>query len=145
MDLSVLNNDDFSDSGDESSLEEILSCKIDKLGEEKDADEDRLARQMMKMMKKHAGAVSKILIERSNLTDSICWLARHIPYCVLTDLLQDAEEDLPVVLPYASYHKCALLFVDISGFTKLSQVLNVEHLSKVSSNAYKIFLIVFAR
>lgn len=255
-------------------------------------DEDRLARQMMKMMKKHAGTVSKILMERAALIDSICWLGQHVPRCVLDDLFEDiyiiskhkekekrnsnlhhngphdrtdttltAEthqhrmdfnqnnttnfnhgDDLdcqskisdsnvqptksfidpfadesdsdshspaversspqptsssafidpfpydsddererqkklqennasrpsngddasemnvsngssshpqkerylqpqvrmsPMVLPYASYHTCALLFVDISGFTKLSQILDVENLSKVSSNICK--------
>lgn len=37
--------------------------------------------------------------------------------------------------PYASTHRCALLFVDISGFTMLSTTLNPENLSKVI-NAY---------
>jgi hypothetical protein len=35
-------------------------------------------------------------------------------------------------LPYASKYRCALLFVDISGFTKLSRLLDPESLSKVS-------------
>jgi class 3 adenylate cyclase len=40
-----------------------------------------------------------------------------------------------LVLPFASTHECALLFVDISGFTKLSTLLDPESLSKVI-NAY---------
>jgi class 3 adenylate cyclase len=35
-------------------------------------------------------------------------------------------------IPPATRHDCALLFVDISGFTKLSTTLAVEPLSKVS-------------
>lgn len=38
-------------------------------------------------------------------------------------------------LPYAATYECALLFVDISGFTKLSTVLDPESLSKII-NAY---------
>jgi hypothetical protein len=34
-------------------------------------------------------------------------------------------------LPYANKYRCALLFVDISGFTKLSRLLDPESLSKV--------------
>lgn len=37
------------------------------------------------------------------------------------------------VIPPATRHDCALLFVDISGFTKLSTTLKVEPLSKVRS------------
>lgn len=195
IDVGYLSVDDSYCSDDDSSVHEILSCKIDKFGEEEDVDEDKLARQMVKMMKKHAGSVSKFLIERSSLIDSICWLARHIPLCVLHDLREDVlsstceqptseqrsvdkglpvsiieckstnetqlgtgscseiyqeshgekeamphdslcvtpyHKGMPMALPYASYHKSAILFVDISGFTKLSQILNVEHLSKVS-------------
>lgn len=133
MELSILNYDALceDDDDDDSTVEEILSHKLDQLGEESDIDEDRLARQMMKMMKKHAGAVSKILIERSKISESISWLARHVPYCLLKDLLHDVEEGLPIALPYATYRRCALLFVDISGFTKLSQIMSVENLSKV--------------
>jgi hypothetical protein len=35
-------------------------------------------------------------------------------------------------LPYSTKYRCALLFVDISGFTKLSRLLDPESLSKVS-------------
>ena len=40
-------------------------------------------------------------------------------------------------IPSATRHDCALLFVDISGFTKLSTTLNVEPLSKVRSLSIK--------
>jgi hypothetical protein len=42
------------------------------------------------------------------------------------------QDDSPK-LPYVSRHDCAMLFVDISGFTKLSTLLDVESLSKVSN------------
>lgn len=38
-------------------------------------------------------------------------------------------------IPPATRHDCALLFVDISGFTKLSTTLEVEPLSKVSTSS----------
>jgi hypothetical protein len=38
------------------------------------------------------------------------------------------------VLPYSTKYRCALLFVDISGFTKLSRLLDPESLSKVISS-----------
>lgn len=284
-------NDSSSDSSSFSSSSSSYSLDDKLLNDEDDddLDEDRMARQMMKMMKKHAESVSIILVERAALIDSICWLGQHVPRCVLEDLFQDiylisndrkqerkrrksssndrnhndiphdqdgnnnseevqvkastlnqsrdylsggkpmglsddsrkqtksyidpfaddsdddslivkdispivtgsgsgyldpfpydsdedsvrvptkqqndkredknyirdntlGEKDIlsspcqqeqtptfqppirasPMVLPYASYHNCALLFVDISGFTKLSQLLDVENLSKVS-------------
>jgi hypothetical protein len=54
------------------------------------------------------------------------------------DALDDESEDknenmyFTDVIPPATRHDCALLFVDISGFTKLSTTLPVEPLSKVS-------------
>ena len=39
----------------------------------------------------------------------------------------------PMVIPHAVRYECALLFVDISGFTAISRILDVESLSKVSS------------
>jgi hypothetical protein len=41
-------------------------------------------------------------------------------------------------IPPATRHDCALLFVDISGFTKLSTTLEVEPLSKVSASSKKL-------
>lgn len=179
--------------------------------------DEGLARMMMIMMGKHAATVGNMLRKRADLTNSICRLARHIPRCVLEDVIEnyirnrednktmnslsdriisissiecvnvsDAvressmdngtpatdEEivELPILdssntlyqietegmdgaltseelmeateprsRPYVNYHQCALLFVDISGFTKISQTLELEPLSEVSfpSNAYK--------
>jgi hypothetical protein len=39
-------------------------------------------------------------------------------------------------MPPATRHDCALLFVDISGFTKLATTLEVEPLSKVSASSF---------
>jgi hypothetical protein len=41
-------------------------------------------------------------------------------------------------VPPAEKHECALLFVDISGFTKLSTLLPIEQLSKVSYSYHNI-------
>jgi hypothetical protein len=46
--------------------------------------------------------------------------------------------DDPFFLPRSKSSTIALLFVDISGFTKLSQVLDVENLSKVRSCSFMI-------
>ena len=49
--------------------------------------------------------------------------------------INDVPEIPALSLPYASTHECALLFVDISGFTELSTKLDPEKLSTVI-NAY---------
>ena len=43
-------------------------------------------------------------------------------------------------LPYAEKHECALLFVDISGFTKLSTLLDPERLSKVINSYFQMIV-----
>lgn len=43
-------------------------------------------------------------------------------------------------LPYATKHYSALLFVDISGFTKLSTLLDVEKLSKVINSYFQMIV-----
>lgn len=45
-------------------------------------------------------------------------------------------------IPPATRHDCALLFVDISGFTKLSTTLPVEPLSKVSTSCMPVTMIL---
>lgn len=181
--------------------------------------DEGLARMMMIMMGKHAATVGNMLRKRADLTNSICRLARHIPRCVLEDVIENYvrnrenktinslsdriisissiecvhvseavresstdngtpatdEEigELPILdtsnilyhvepegidgvgtseelmeatesrtLPYVNYHECALLFVDISGLTKISQTLELEPLSEVSfpTGTYKKFI-----
>jgi len=46
----------------------------------------------------------------------------------------------PMVLPFASQHKCALLVITISGFTELPQLLDVESLSKVFKTYFEILV-----
>ncbi len=75
--------------------------------------------------------------ERDSIIESIEWLARHVPRCVMKDLSLDAlryqrDEETKLTMPYANTYSAALLFVDMSGFTKLSQMLDLESLSKVS-------------
>jgi hypothetical protein len=153
--------------------------------------DEGLARMMMIMMGRHAATVGNILRKRADLTNSLCRLARHIPRCVLEDVIQNylldrenktvnslsnhnipissiecvnisdavreastykgaaADDEMgeypeksslndgteatePRTLPYVNYHEAALLFVDISGFTKISQTLELDPLSEVS-------------
>lgn len=75
--------------------------------------------------------------ERDSLIDSIQWLSRHVPRCVSKDLSNDAlryqnGQDTVLEVPFANTYSAALLFVDMSGFTKLSQMLDLDNLSKVS-------------
>ena len=44
------------------------------------------------------------------------------------------------MLPYVSHHEAALLFVDISGFTKLSIQMDVESLSKVINGYFQMLV-----
>jgi class 3 adenylate cyclase len=49
---------------------------------------------------------------------------------ITSEELMEATE--PRTLPFVNYHEAALLFVDISGFTKISQTLELDPLSEVS-------------
>jgi hypothetical protein len=76
---------------------------------------------------------------RASIIDSIEWLGRHVPCCVLSQISHEVlyyKKGNPMEhnfrMPYAVPYEAALLFVDMSGFTKLSQSLDVESLSKVS-------------
>jgi class 3 adenylate cyclase len=48
-----------------------------------------------------------------------------------------ADPDAVGTIPSVSYFECALLFVDISGFTKLSTILDPESLSKVINSYFQ--------
>mmetsp|Transcript_13801 Transcript_13801/g.20475 ORF Transcript_13801/g.20475 Transcript_13801/m.20475 type:complete len:396 (-) Transcript_13801:493-1680(-) len=89
-------------------------------------------------------------LRRKRLSDSVSWFGCHTPECVLkrisasrrsgssTSMRAKSSHRSTIQslnLPHLSKHKCALLFVDISGFTKLSTILDVETLSK-SINSY---------
>ncbi len=67
---------------------------------------------------------------------SIKWMSGYVPRCVLQDLTEQAMVGRNIDsdssrMPYSQTHDAALLFIDMSGFTKLSQMLDVENLSKV--------------
>ena len=77
-------------------------------------------------------------VKKRRLAESIRWFASHTPNCVISALTTRSRRTFSdrgavneLRLPYLSRHQCALLFVDISGFTKLSTELDVETLSKV--------------
>ena len=52
-------------------------------------------------------------------------LARHVPFCVLSELIQSSGAPVPRM----NVRKGAVLFVDIGGFTALSQALPIHLLS----------------
>ncbi len=85
------------------------------------------------------------LAERAATIESIKWLGRHIPRCTLRQISEhvnkESIEGTTMSLPHVSYYQAALLFIDMSGFTKLSQQLNVESLSQVS-NIYNFTMVV---
>lgn len=65
------------------------------------------------------------------------------PMSLFTSSITNAskETDLSMttrVLPSVSHFECALLFVDISGFTQLSTMLDPENLSKVINNYFEL-------
>ena len=124
-----------------------------------------------------------ILKKRASIIESIQWLGRHVPQCVLMHLhdqmlpareldpreeKREKQEEMQlchkhhsiqqcrievnsrcateqsknvaksdsriqrqIKIPHATKYKAALLFIDMSGFTKISQQLDVESLSKV--------------
>jgi hypothetical protein len=102
--------------------------------------------------------ITKLLLDRVELIRSMTWLGSHIPNCVLRDLTMETMETMETMrmqnessniggittsnhnekqeepemkIPYSQDYEAAMLFVDISGFTKLSQLLDLESLSKV--------------
>ena len=83
--------------------------------------------------------------ERDSVIDSIKWLSRHVPRCVIRDLCDDAfrhqrNEETKLTLPHAKTYSAALLFIDMSGFTKLSQMMDLESLSKVRNEAIDVMM-----
>mmetsp|Transcript_21460 Transcript_21460/g.26329 ORF Transcript_21460/g.26329 Transcript_21460/m.26329 type:complete len:184 (-) Transcript_21460:18-569(-) len=79
--------------------------------------------------------ISNMIEERSNIIESIHWLGRHVPRCVLRDLTTSVsclteDGDPAIGLPLASTYTGALLFIDMSGFTKLSLMLDLNRLSR---------------
>lgn len=95
--------------------------------------------------------ITNLLNERLSLTESITTLGRHVPNCVMHDLTmqvqgglhvqasQRNEEPSKLIVPHSQTYTAALLFIDMSGFTKLSLLLDLESLSKVSCLHYFSF------
>jgi hypothetical protein len=86
-------------------------------------------------------------VSRGALVASIQYLARQVPMWVLKrlgeEILELHRKDVASdrhfdnekpKLPFVSSHKCAMLLVDISGFTQLSTLLDAESLSKVRTD-----------
>lgn len=119
---------------------------IGDMEQDDDALADRIA-QMMSLTQPNAPGLSrqgssifgKTLAKRAVTIDAIHRYSRHVPNCVLKDIYSEATlADTNVEIaqsnttPKSQKYQAALLFIDMSGFTKLSQALDVESLSKVS-------------
>ncbi|KAL3780068.1 hypothetical protein HJC23_007317 [Cyclotella cryptica] len=53
-----------------------------------ESDDDEMAQILTQLMKNHSRAVAVSLVERSALVQSIIWLSRHVPGCVLEHLFE---------------------------------------------------------
>ena len=79
----------------------------------------------------------------SLIIESIRWMSSHVPRCVIQDLTKEAmlvhkKENNMSKMPFSRTYRAALLFIDMSGFTKLSQLLDVESLSKVRHDVIRL-------
>lgn len=77
-------------------------------------------------------------------TTGILFYSSHIPNLLLLRLMNFIKQNkTPIPKPFIERIDCTLLFVDISGFTKLSRCLNIESL-RYHINAYltKILTVV---
>lgn len=81
--------------------------------------------------------ITNLLMKRASIVESITLLGNHVPKCVMHDLTlevlrkQKRMEQSKLIIPHSQTYSAALLFVDISGFTKLSLLMNLESLSRV--------------
>lgn len=177
-------------------------------------EETRAVEMVRDLMAKHSEYVSSSLVERSNTIQSIKWLSRHVPGCVLRSLFKSilrgrkekaremrrmrrtlgrsepithaeklsqggdmigkgakgggedgiiSSDDMAIssednmtstdemfssssfikdgTIPIAKNHaNSALLFVDISGFTKISVLLDVESLSNAINSYFQMIV-----
>lgn len=101
--------------------------------------------------------------DRSSIIDSINWLGRHVPQCVIKQLTNEvmqtssqanichkgrgfffwrksSDDSIAQMsdmdMPHGTQYEAAFLLIDMSGFTKLSQKLTVDHFSMVRENMY---------
>jgi len=96
--------------------------------------------------------------DRKGFVDSVNWLVRHVPQCVLRRLTEEIlfyqderdeglgvrrksitsiEASDPMSMPHGTQYDAALLFIDMSGFTVLSQKLDVESFSKAINSYFE--------
>jgi hypothetical protein len=119
-------------------------------------NDDKMATIMRKLLLPKSSStmetIATSLARRAVIIESINRLAKHVPYCVLSKISIDAinvtaesENNSPSRADFGmndsfmtqsdfkhvTTSRGALLFIDMSGFTQLSQALNVESLSKV--------------
>ena len=72
---------------DENDFDEPESADFIDDGTNQESFEDDKAEMLAALMKNHARFVSSSLVGRSSLIQSVVWLSRHIPGCVLKSLL----------------------------------------------------------
>ncbi len=133
--------------GDDFAIESLPKVRDGEATEDQSQDnDDDAAKMIAKLISSKPGFDRKestfgiSLLKRATIIESINWLGRHVPSCALNEISQHVVkfgdktgEAAPMLLPHVSSYSSALLFIDMSGFTKLSQLLDVESLSKVSS------------
>jgi len=102
--------------------------------------------------------------ERASIIDSINWLGRHVPQCVIKQLTNEVmqtpsqanichnrrafcfwrkasndklAQTSHMKMPHGTQYEAAFLFIDMSGFTKLSQKLTVDNFSKAINSYFQ--------
>lgn len=114
-------------------------------GRDDDRHNDEVAKTMKKMITRRGSLnITNLLAERASVIESIAWLGRHVPRCVLRDLSREVmglhkKEESLLSMPHPQIYRAALLFIDMSGFTKLSLLLDLESLSKVCRECLHLF------
>ena len=128
--------------------EETQDCTVDGTGGQDNDDETAMMMSKILSTQSRLGRKESTfgisLLKRATIIESIKWLGRHVPGCALNEICQHvfnlankSTETTPMVFPHVSRYSSALLFIDMSGFTKLSQHLDVESLSKVSLSIFR--------
>lgn len=108
-----------------------------------DAREDEGRHQNMRALSDETGSLSSMTDDEDSIVKQQQQGDGDEENITENQILTGSPQDHPRVacrasefsllsLPYNMKRECALVFVDISGFTKLSTVLDVESLSKVS-------------
>jgi len=66
--------------------------------------EDDKARLITNLMKNHSDIVTASLVDRSNLIQSVVWLSRHVPRCVLKFLIDSLHDERKEFIEHDDIH-----------------------------------------